>query len=74
VFCAESGRVFATGLNDFGQLGIGSSVTHTLVSFLDLPSLMRMLLHCLLTELWLYPPNSSGKNDLGDKLGGNYKS
>jgi len=26
----ESGRVFSTGLNDFGQLGIGSSVTHTL--------------------------------------------
>jgi hypothetical protein len=25
--------VFATGLNDFGQLGIGSSVTHTLVTF-----------------------------------------
>ena len=31
LFSSESGRVFATGLNDFGQLGIGSSMTHTLV-------------------------------------------
>uniref|UniRef100_A0A0D9XSV3 RCC1-like domain-containing protein n=1 Tax=Leersia perrieri TaxID=77586 RepID=A0A0D9XSV3_9ORYZ len=30
LFLTESGRVFAAGLNDFGQLGIGSSVTHTL--------------------------------------------
>ncbi|TVU24709.1 hypothetical protein EJB05_27162, partial [Eragrostis curvula] len=30
LFLTQSGRVFATGLNDFGQLGIGSSVTHTL--------------------------------------------
>ncbi|XP_039823768.1 ultraviolet-B receptor UVR8-like isoform X2 [Panicum virgatum] len=30
LFLTESGRVFSTGLNDFGQLGIGSSVTHTL--------------------------------------------
>ncbi|KAB8110062.1 hypothetical protein EE612_046937, partial [Oryza sativa] len=30
----ESGRVFAAGLNDFGQLGIGSSVTHSLVLLL----------------------------------------
>uniref|UniRef100_A0A0E0R9I9 RCC1-like domain-containing protein n=1 Tax=Oryza rufipogon TaxID=4529 RepID=A0A0E0R9I9_ORYRU len=35
LFLTESGRVFAAGLNDFGQLGIGSSVTHSLVlSFL----------------------------------------
>nr|CAB3491712.1 unnamed protein product [Digitaria exilis] len=30
LFLTQSGRVFATGLNDFGQLGVGSSVTHTL--------------------------------------------
>ncbi|PAN42969.1 hypothetical protein GQ55_8G196400 [Panicum hallii var. hallii] len=30
LFLTESGRVFSTGLNDFGQLGIGSSVTHRL--------------------------------------------
>ncbi|KAF0897035.1 hypothetical protein E2562_031333 [Oryza meyeriana var. granulata] len=31
LFLTESGRVFAAGLNDFGQLGIGSSMTHSLV-------------------------------------------
>uniref|UniRef100_A0A452XWM3 Uncharacterized protein n=1 Tax=Aegilops tauschii subsp. strangulata TaxID=200361 RepID=A0A452XWM3_AEGTS len=31
LFLTEGGRVFATGLNDFGQLGIGSSMPHTLV-------------------------------------------
>uniref|UniRef100_A0ACD5X1T7 Uncharacterized protein n=1 Tax=Avena sativa TaxID=4498 RepID=A0ACD5X1T7_AVESA len=30
LFLTQSGRVFATGLNDFGQLGTGSSMTHTL--------------------------------------------
>uniref|UniRef100_A0A0E0QPP1 Uncharacterized protein n=1 Tax=Oryza rufipogon TaxID=4529 RepID=A0A0E0QPP1_ORYRU len=33
VCSGESGRVFAAGLNDFGQLGIGSSVTHSLPTF-----------------------------------------
>uniref|UniRef100_A0A0E0AZM9 Uncharacterized protein n=1 Tax=Oryza glumipatula TaxID=40148 RepID=A0A0E0AZM9_9ORYZ len=28
----ESGHVFAVGLNDFGQLGIGSSLTHSLAA------------------------------------------
>uniref|UniRef100_A0A0E0MG75 RCC1-like domain-containing protein n=1 Tax=Oryza punctata TaxID=4537 RepID=A0A0E0MG75_ORYPU len=31
LFLTESGRVFAAGLNDFGQLGIGSSATHSLM-------------------------------------------
>ncbi|AQK57539.1 Regulator of chromosome condensation (RCC1) family protein [Zea mays] len=30
LFLTQNGRVFATGLNDFGQLGIGTSVTHML--------------------------------------------
>ena len=28
---AESGRVFATGLNDFGQLGISENKSYSLV-------------------------------------------
>ena len=61
LFSTESGRVFATGLNDFGQLGIGSSMTHTLV--LDLVN--HTSLCCSVTKLKALRLRNNNPNKLG---------
>ncbi|GJN04672.1 hypothetical protein PR202_ga22237 [Eleusine coracana subsp. coracana] len=66
LFLTQSGRVFATGLNDFGQLGIGSSVTHTLEKIVEIAAGNHH--SCAVTEdgkLFIWGRNSSGQLGLG---------
>ncbi|EEC68325.1 hypothetical protein OsI_36421 [Oryza sativa Indica Group] len=79
LFLTESGRVFAAGLNDFGQLGIGSSVTHSLepieVSGFDekVVEVSAGNHHsCAVTadgKLFAWGRNSSGQLGLGKRAG-----
>uniref|UniRef100_A0A0E0F6F6 RCC1-like domain-containing protein n=1 Tax=Oryza meridionalis TaxID=40149 RepID=A0A0E0F6F6_9ORYZ len=79
LFLTESGRVFAAGLNDFGQLGIGSSVTHSLepieVSGFDekVVEVSAGNHHsCAVTadgKLFTWGRNSSGQLGLGKRAG-----
>lgn len=64
-FSSEGGRVFATGLNDFGQLGIGSSMPHTLVLVLLVHRTSLFLrLHCQSKKL----RHSNSKPDASEIL------
>uniref|UniRef100_A0A0D9XSX3 Uncharacterized protein n=1 Tax=Leersia perrieri TaxID=77586 RepID=A0A0D9XSX3_9ORYZ len=75
----ESGRVFAAGLNDFGQLGIGSSVTHFLepVEVLGFDEKVVEVSagnhhSCAVTadgKLFVWGRNSSGQLGLGKRAG-----
>ncbi|KAK3119013.1 hypothetical protein QOZ80_9BG0712360 [Eleusine coracana subsp. coracana] len=79
LFLTQSGRVFATGLNDFGQLGIGSSVTHTLepVEILGIQEKVVEIAagnhhSCAVSEdgnLFIWGRNSSGQLGLGKSAG-----
>ncbi|KAM0841621.1 hypothetical protein ACQ4PT_058890 [Festuca glaucescens] len=79
LFLTHSGRVFATGLNDFGQLGIGSSMTHSLdpievSGFHDRVVEISAGNHhsCAVTadgELFIWGKNSSGQLGLGKSAG-----
>nr|CAD1837538.1 unnamed protein product [Ananas comosus var. bracteatus] len=76
---SESGRVFATGLNNFGQLGITSSKSHTLVpvEIFGLPEKVVEISagyhhSCAITDngkLFVWGDNSSGQLGLGRKAG-----
>ncbi|CAM0906727.1 unnamed protein product [Alopecurus aequalis] len=79
LFLTQSGRVFATGLNDFGQLGIGSSMTHTLDP-IEVPGFHDKVVEisagnhhsCAVTadgELFVWGKNSSGQLGLGKSAG-----
>ncbi|CAO2149163.1 unnamed protein product [Urochloa humidicola] len=79
LFLTESGRVFATGLNDFGQLGIGSSVTHTLEP-VEVSGFHERVVEvsagnhhsCAITEdgkLFVWGRNSGGQLGLGKGAG-----
>ncbi|XP_020103913.1 ultraviolet-B receptor UVR8 isoform X3 [Ananas comosus] len=79
LFLTESGRVFATGLNNFGQLGITSSKSHTLVpvEIFGLPEKVVEISagyhhSCAITDngkLFVWGDNSSGQLGLGRKAG-----
>ncbi|KAJ1697066.1 hypothetical protein LUZ63_005578 [Rhynchospora breviuscula] len=77
LFLTESGRVFATGLNKFGQLGINSSQTHSVdpvevLGFHEKVVEVSAGYHhsCAVTEdgvLFVWGNNSSGQLGLGKK-------
>ncbi|XP_073117500.1 ultraviolet-B receptor UVR8 isoform X2 [Elaeis guineensis] len=77
LFLTESGRVYATGLNDFGQLGVKSVKSHTLepVEILGLPEKVAQISagyyhSCVITEngeLFVWGKNSSGQLGLGKR-------
>ncbi|WCJ37752.1 Regulator of chromosome condensation (RCC1) family protein [Euphorbia peplus] len=77
LFLTESGRVFATGLNDFGQLGITCNDTHALEPT-EISGLKKEIIHIsagyhnssAITvdgELYMWGRNSSGQLGLGKK-------
>ncbi|XP_078173003.1 regulator of chromosome condensation (RCC1) family protein isoform X3 [Carex rostrata] len=77
LFLTESGRVFATGLNNFGQLGINSSQTHS-VDPVEVLGFNAKIVEisagyhhsCAVTEdgmLFVWGNNSSGQLGLGKK-------
>lgn len=79
LFLTEGGRVFATGLNDFGQLGIGSSMPHTLDP-VEVSGFHEKVVQisagnhhsCAVTadgELFVWGKNSSGQLGLGKSAG-----
>ncbi|KQJ88287.1 ultraviolet-B receptor UVR8 [Brachypodium distachyon] len=79
LFLTQSGRVFATGLNDFGQLGIGSSTTH-IVDPIEVTGFGEKVVQisagnhhsCAVTadgELFVWGKNSSGQLGLGKGVG-----
>ncbi|VAH01849.1 unnamed protein product [Triticum turgidum subsp. durum] len=79
LFLTEGGRVFATGLNDFGQLGIGSSMPHTLDP-VEVSGFQEEIVQisagnhhsCAVTaygELFVWGKNSSGQLGLGKSAG-----
>eukprot|EP00268_Persea_americana_P052753 TRINITY_DN5926_c1_g1_i2.p1 TRINITY_DN5926_c1_g1~~TRINITY_DN5926_c1_g1_i2.p1 ORF type:complete len:427 (+),score=78.22 TRINITY_DN5926_c1_g1_i2:188-1468(+) len=75
LFLTEEGRVYATGLNDFGQLGIPSEKSHT-VEPLGVPGIPNRVIQisagyrhsAAITEdggLYMWGNNSSGQLGLG---------
>ncbi|CAA7027055.1 unnamed protein product [Microthlaspi erraticum] len=77
LFLTETRRVFATGLNDFGQLGVSDVETHAMEP-LEVSGLEKDILHisagynhsAAITvdgELYMWGKNSSGQLGLGKK-------
>ncbi|XP_072973350.1 ultraviolet-B receptor UVR8 [Typha angustifolia] len=79
LFLTESRRVFSTGLNNFGQLGITSSMSHTLepMEVFGLPEKVAEISagyyhSCAVTEdgkLFVWGNNSTGQLGLGRRVG-----
>lgn len=77
LFLTEAGRVYATGLNDFGQLGISDTKNYTMVP-LKVSGLTKAIVQisagyhhsCAVTsdgELYVWGKNSSGQLGIGRK-------
>ncbi|KAJ6996493.1 ultraviolet-B receptor UVR8 isoform X3 [Populus alba x Populus x berolinensis] len=77
LFLTETGRVYATGLNDFGQLGISNNTTYCMEP-LEVSGLKKEIVQisagyhhsCAITvdgELYMWGKNSNGQLGLGKK-------
>ncbi|KAJ6353732.1 hypothetical protein OIU76_002702 [Salix suchowensis] len=77
LFLTETGRVYATGLNDFGQIGISDSTTYCMEP-LEVSGLKKEIVQisagyhhsCAITvdgELYTWGKNSNGQLGLGKK-------
>ncbi|KAB1222296.1 Ultraviolet-B receptor UVR8 [Morella rubra] len=77
LFLTEPGRVFATGLNDFGQLGISDNMTYT-IEPVEVSGIKKEIVQisagyhhsCAITvdgELYMWGKNSNGQLGLGKR-------
>lgn len=77
LFLTESGRVFASGLNDFGQLGISENKSYT-IEPVEVSGLQKEIVQisagyyhsCAITvdgELYMWGKNSNGQLGLGKR-------